>query len=79
MAAQSKYSGEVYEEALRITKPNDELLKKLVHDFEKERANSQIPVTCFFELKPTNLMVILPLDKEDKERKKGKKVSLAPG
>lgn len=60
-AAYTLHSGEVQEEILRITKPDDELLLSLVHDFERVRAQSdhKTQLVCFFEQIPCDIMAIV--------------------
>lgn len=61
-AAQLLHSGKVHQGVLRITQPNDELLKRVLREFERLRESQEsnrIMITCFFEQKPCNLMSVL--------------------
>jgi hypothetical protein len=59
--AQTLYEDKVQSEVLRITRPGDELLMQIVHEFEemRNRTKSRAMLTCFFELKPCNVMAVL--------------------
>jgi hypothetical protein len=72
-AAQEHYEGMVQSEVLRITRPGDELLMRIVHEFEelRERSESKIEITCFYELMPCSVMSVIG--------KKGNKVCAAQG
>jgi hypothetical protein len=65
-AAYILHSGEVQEEVLRITKPDDELLLSLVHDFQRVQAQSdhKTELVCFFEQIPCDIMAIVGMSEK---------------
>ncbi|KAI0881544.1 uncharacterized protein GGS22DRAFT_192178 [Annulohypoxylon maeteangense] len=66
LTAQSMYKGTIHEDILGVTYRNDALLMQIVRDFEKIRGrdNDTIMVTCFYELIPVDVMMILSLEGE---------------
>lgn len=65
-AAQALHSGKVDDGVLRITQRNDELLQRILNEFEdfhKEQEGETI-LKCFFETKRCNVMAVLGMEGE---------------